>query len=75
MLFCLLGFCDAGVTLCNVSITLSKLILNVHPRSDSTELAEAVSIMMDLSLHHRHFNVSIVMAAHDCNYGLFHVHN
>ena len=29
---------------CIVSVTLSKLILDVHPRADSTELAEAVPI-------------------------------
>ena len=28
--------------LCNFSVKLSKWILYVHPRSDSTELAEAV---------------------------------
>ena len=33
----LAGFCD-------VSVTLSKWIHDVHPRSDSTELAEAVPI-------------------------------
>ena len=30
--------------LCKVSLTVSKLILNVHPRSDSTELDMAVLI-------------------------------
>ena len=32
------------LTLCNVSIILSKWILDVHLRSDSTELADAVPI-------------------------------
>ena len=34
---CSHGFCDASVTFCQVSVTLSKYILDVHPRSDSTE--------------------------------------
>ena len=38
------GFCDVSVTLCDVSFTLSKKTLDVHPRFDSTELAEAVPI-------------------------------
>ena len=38
------GVCDVNVTLCYVSVTLSKYILDVHPRSDTTELAEAVPI-------------------------------
>ena len=38
------GFFDVSVTLCDVSITLSKQTLDVHPRSDSTYLAEAVPI-------------------------------
>ena len=41
-------FPDVNVTLCNVSVTLSKKILDVHPRSDSAELAKAVPIV-DLS--------------------------
>ena len=44
-------FCFAAITLvivlawiCDVSVTSSKLTLDVHPRYDSTELAEAVMI-------------------------------
>ena len=37
-------YCVRMVTLCNVSVTLLKQILDVPPRSDSTELSEAVSI-------------------------------
>ena len=51
LLLCWHGFCDVSVTLCNVSVTLPKTILYVHPRSDSmdsTELAEAVPIVCDL---------------------------
>ena len=51
MLLCLNGFCDACVTLYNVSVTLSpalsKKILDVHPWSDSIEfrgIGEAVMI-------------------------------
>ena len=46
LLLCWHGFCDLSVTLCNISITLSKYILDVHPRSDATELAEAVLIAL-----------------------------
>ena len=38
------GFRDVSVTLSGVSVILLKYTLNVHPRSDSTELAEAVPI-------------------------------
>ena len=37
MLLCWHGFCD-------ISVTLSKLTLDVHPMSDSMELAESVPI-------------------------------
>ena len=38
------GFFEASVTLCIYSVTLSKYILDVHPTSDSMEIAEAVPI-------------------------------
>ena len=44
LLLCWHGCCDVSATLWNVSVTLSKWILDVQPRSDSTELAEAVPI-------------------------------
>ena len=47
LLLCWQGFCEISVTLCNVSVTLSKKIIDVYPRydsMDSTELAEAVLI-------------------------------
>ena len=40
----------ASVTLCDNSVTLSKYNLDVHPRSDSTELIEAVPTT-DLSIN------------------------
>ena len=36
------GFCDVSVTLCDVIVMFSKKTLDVHPRSDSTVLVEAV---------------------------------
>ena len=36
-LLCQHGFCDVSVTLWNVSVALTKQILDVHPWSDSTE--------------------------------------
>ena len=48
---CWHGLCDIGVTLCNVSGTLSKKILDVHPRSESTELSEAVPIGTNTTLN------------------------
>ena len=51
--------------LCNVSVTLSELILDVHQRSDSTELAEAVSIELHyegsiiLNLPQTHYDISV----------------
>ena len=44
LLLCWHGFCDVSATLWNVSVTLSKWILDVQPRYDSTKLAEAVPI-------------------------------
>ena len=44
LLLCWHGLCDVIVQLCNGSVTLSKYIIDVHPRSDSAELAEAVPI-------------------------------
>ena len=44
LFLCWYGFCDVSVTLCNVSVTLSKKLIDVHPRSDSTEFTEAVPI-------------------------------
>ena len=48
MLLCKHGFCDVSVTLYNISVTLSpalsKKILDDHPWSDYTELAEAAPI-------------------------------
>ena len=38
------GFYDVSVTLCEVIITLSKYTRDIHLRSDSTELDEAVPI-------------------------------
>ena len=37
LLLCWNGFCDISVPLCYVSVTLSKKILDIHPRSDSME--------------------------------------
>ena len=45
LLLCWHGFCDFSVALCNASVTLSKQILDLHPMSDTTELAEAVPIV------------------------------
>ena len=45
LLLCWHSYCDVSVTLCNISVTLSKQILNEHPRSDYTELTEAVPIV------------------------------
>ena len=46
LLLCWHGFCDVRVTLCNVIVMLSKLILHVHLRSE-LELAEAVLIELN----------------------------
>ena len=45
-------FCGARVTSCNVNVTLSKWILDVHPRSESTYLATAVPMDYFLSVLH-----------------------
>ena len=41
---CWNGFCDVSVTLYNVSVTLSKWMHNVHPRSVSTELVVLIEV-------------------------------
>ena len=50
LLLCWHGFCDVSVTLCNSRVTLSKKMLDVHPRSDSTELAKAFPIAANAML-------------------------
>ena len=44
------GFCDVSVTLYDFSVLLSKETLNVHPRSDSKELAEVAPIVVKMVL-------------------------
>ena len=44
LLLCWHSHCGVSFALCNVRVKLSKKILDVHPKSDSIELAEAVPI-------------------------------
>ena len=47
------GFCAVSVTLYDASIMLAKKNLDIHLRSDSTELAEAVPIEQALSVQNK----------------------
>ena len=55
------GFCDISVTLCNDGVTLSKKILDIHPRSDSTI---APNIWIYLKMHVKCTHVLIISKFH-----------
>ena len=60
MLLYWLCFCGVSVTLCDVSVTLSNWTLDVHPRSDSTEFAEALPIVAShADVHHESASISM----------------